>query len=443
MSAHEQTIDRVAVGIISWAAILLFAYPATGGAWFVPGNFEWRDAMSYHGVVISAWMLLNLGLLRRAKRLRWFAKVCLPLCFGAIAASLLSGLGGLLIRTPGMSVGVILQIAGMFVGDLVGIGTLILTLQMLRAKPAKTNRLVLISLAVCLAGIALATPLGHLAGAIRDLGDHASFVSTHAKMIGLSATEALDFYVGSHSHQIVSAFLCCAMLIPFLERKDEVKGFAILVPVAILFATASNVAQIGLYQYSAWAGWEPPDLFTSGPNGMPLDDVILSVLGFSLLLLVPPLLAHKYTVNGAAPTDSSKNRVLALVYLSYLVTMVGLGVYIEFHEQLFGGAAPSSGAAWVNNDLSFIRAHLIYGCMLVPLMMSLLVNLHDSDRLGRLALVAVVCLGTVGVFVWTFYLRPLPLEISLYCAVVSLLINARFCWKSKRDSLIITCTRAK
>jgi hypothetical protein len=135
-------------------------------------------------------------------------------------------------------------------------------------------------------------------------------------MIGKETTEALDLYVGSHGHQMVSAFICCAMLIPFLKRKDEVRGFAVLSTVAISLATASNVAQIGLYQYSAWTGWEPPDLFKSGPNGMPLDDVILSVLGFSLLLLVPSLLARKYTMNGVCPTDSSRNRVLAFVYLS-------------------------------------------------------------------------------------------------------------------------------
>ena len=432
MSDHKHTIDRVALGIIIWAAILLFAYSAMGVEWFVPGDFEWREAMSYHGVVISAWMLLNLGILRHAVQLCGFAKICLPLCMGAFAASLLSGFGGLFIRTPGMSIGTLIQIAGMFLGDLVGIITLILTLLMLREKPKKTNPLVLISLAVCLVGIVLSTPLGHLAGAIRDLGDQAGFLSMHARMIGKKTTEALDLYVGSHGHQMVSAFICCAMLIPFLKRKDEVRGFAVLGTVAIFLATASSLAQIGLYQYSAWTGWEPADLFKSGPNGMPLDDLILSVLGFSLLLLVPSLLARKYTMNGVPPIDSSRNRVLAFVYLSYLITMVGLGVYIEFHEELFGGANPSSGAPWVNHALAFIRAHLIYGCMLVPLIMSLVVNLHGSEPVGRFAVAAVVCVGTVGVFVWTFYLQPLPLEMSLYFAAVSLLINARFCWKSKR-----------
>jgi hypothetical protein len=435
MPTHENTIDCVALGIIIWAAILLFAYSAMGVAWFAPGNFEWREAMSYHGIVISAWMLLNLGILRYVKQSSLFVKLCLPLCAGALAASLLSGFGGLLIRTPGMSIGTLIQIAGMFLGDIVGIITLILTLLMLREKPKTTNPLVLISLAVCLVGIILSTPLGHFAGAIRDFGNQAGFLSVHARMIGKEATEALDLYVGSHGHQMVSAFICCAMLIPFLKRKDEVRGFAVLGTVAIFLATASNLAQIGLYQYSAWTGWEPPDLFKSGPNGMPLDDLILSVFGFSLLLLVPSLLARKYTTNGVFPTDSSRNRILALVYISYLITMVGMGVYIEFHEELFGGANPSSGAPWVNHDLAFIRAHLIYGCMLVPLIMSLLVNLHGSERVGRFAVAAVVCVGTVGVFVWTFYLKPLPLQLSFYSAAVYLLISARLLWKSKRHGI--------
>ena len=432
MPDPKHAMDRVALGIILWTAILLFAYPAMGVEWFVPGDFEWREAMSYHGVVISAWMLLNLGILRHAVQLRRFAKIGAPLCVGALAASLLSGLGGLLIRTPGMSVGSFIQFAGVFLGDLVGVATLILTLLMFREKPKKTNPLVLISLAVCLAGIVLSTPLGHLAGAIRDWGGQVGFLSMHAGMIGKETTEALGLYVGSHSHQMVSAFICCAMLIPFLKRKDEVRGFAVLGAVAIFLATASSLAQIGLYQYSAWTGWEPPDLFKSGPNGMPLDDLILSVLGFSLLLLVPSLLVRQYTINGGPPADTSRNRVLAFVYLSYLMTMVGLGIYIEFHEELFGGADPASGAPWVNRDLAFIRAHLIYGCMLVPLIMSLLVNLHGPGRVGECALAAVACVGMVGVFVWTFYLQPFPLQVSVYLAALSLLIIAGFGWKSQR-----------
>jgi membrane-bound ClpP family serine protease len=59
-----------------------------------------------------------------------------------------------------MSIGMLIQIAGMFLGDIVGIVTLILTLLMLWEKPAKTNRLVLIPLAGCLVGIVLSTPLG-------------------------------------------------------------------------------------------------------------------------------------------------------------------------------------------------------------------------------------------------------------------------------------------
>ena len=432
MPTHEQLIDRAALGIMVWVAILLFAYSAMGVAWFVPGDFDWRGAMSYHGVALSAWMLLNLGILRHAAWSRRLAKLCLPLCMGAVAASLLSGFGGLLVRAPGMSVGALVQVVGMFLGDLVGIASLVSLLAMFREKPAQTNKLVLVSLAVSLVGMTLSTPLGHLAGAIRDLGGQGGILSVHAGMIGKGTTEAFGLYVGSHGHQMVSSFVCCAMLMPFLKRRDGVGGFAVLGALALFLATVSNAAQIGLYQYSAWTGWEPPDLFRSGPNGMPLDDLILGLLGFSLFLLVPSLSTRRYTVEGVPAAGLQRNRLLAWVYLSYLTTMVGLGVYIEFHEALFGGADPSSGAPWVDHDLAFIRSHLIYGCMLVPLIMSLLVNLHGVGRMGGFFVVAAVFAGTVGVFVWMFCLQTFPLELSLYCAAVSLLANAGSLWKKKR-----------
>jgi len=52
------------------AVVLLVSFPL-GVRWLEPGDFAWREAMTYHGVLVPAWMLLAslyVGSLYRSSR---------------------------------------------------------------------------------------------------------------------------------------------------------------------------------------------------------------------------------------------------------------------------------------------------------------------------------------------------------------------------------------
>ena len=44
--------------LVCWMALLLLIAPFLGINWFNPGDLSYREAMYYHGIGISAWMVL-------------------------------------------------------------------------------------------------------------------------------------------------------------------------------------------------------------------------------------------------------------------------------------------------------------------------------------------------------------------------------------------------
>ncbi|MFV2072034.1 MAG: hypothetical protein ACC742_05195 [Thermoanaerobaculales bacterium] len=152
-----------------------------------------------------------------------------------------------------------------------------------------------------------------------------------------------------------------AVLLPLAAGKRASKGWlGRVTATGAAITLLASLVQVVLYQYSAWAGWEPPDLFVSGPNAIPLDDALLTVLGIGLLLLAPALLTRKAGgLEGTPLLDGP--RLLAMAYLAFAVMMFGVGLYIERHEGFFGGG--EAGAPGALKDLFYIRAHVLIGCM--------------------------------------------------------------------------------
>ena len=63
-----------------------------------------------------------------------------------------------------------------------------------------------------------------------------------------------------------------------------------------------------------------------------------------------------------------------------MVSVVLLGVYIEFHEEFFGhGEGDAPGAT---NCLAYIRAHMLFGFMVIPMMLAVLLNLASLRTKG-------------------------------------------------------------
>lgn len=189
----------------------------------------------------------------------------------------------------------------------------------------------------------------------------------------------------------------------------------------------ATVAQTALYQYCACTGYEPPDLFASGPNGLPLDDLILIILGVGLLFLTPALLFRNTKDINARYHPKHINRTISFILLAYIISVVALGLYIEFHEQFFGHA--EGNASGVPNDLAYIRAHLLFGFMVVPLLLGTLLNMDLLKGKKQLSLllgivILIITAGLAGTFTWTLLLSPILIEISVYLTALLLFVFA-------------------
>jgi hypothetical protein len=418
-----------------WAGLLLIISFILGIKWFERGDMGWREVMYYHGLMICAWTLLLLACLRYVLINSFLPKWPQALCLVCVAAAVFAGIGGSLITEEGLSLGRILQIIGMMLADLAGLIIIILLIELAIIGSADLNKFALWSVAIIAAAISLATPLGHLAGAIKDIGDKLPMLGAHAKMIGAEQDAAVDGYIGSHSHQIVAAFLVCACILPLASIRKAASGWATkLMFLGIGVTLIATIGQMSLYQYSAWFGWEPPTLFESGPNGMPFDDLLLSIVAVGPLFAIPAIWLNK-GAGEQTPFLRAQNRLIYLAFSSYVVAMVVLGIYIEFHEGFFGGAQVESGAAGVTNDLSYIRGHLLFGCMILPLLLGLLLNLRKPCRVTIALALAVIIIGTAGVFSWTFTLNPILAKISLGLCGLFLISGAVDCWKQRESTV--------
>lgn len=424
-----------------WAPVICLAVPAVvllasfplGVGWLEPGDFGWREAMTYHGVLVPAWMLLVLAsfdrLLEAATAARWRATVAR----GATAAVLLTGIGALLVRRQGLSAAAILQVVGMTAADLTALVVIFALIRSRKHGRALSGGLLWWSLVVALGAVSLATPLGHLAGACKDLGGLLPMLLAHAEGLGLQPDQAVAGYIGSHGHQIVAAFVTAALLLPLAAGERKPGGWLrSMTAVGAAIALLASLAQVVLYQYSAWAGWEPPDLFVSGPNGIPLDDAVLGVLGIGLLLLVPGLAVRlpRELCAGAPLLDSP--RLLAMAYLAFAATMFGIGFYIERHEAFFGGGA--AGAPGALNDLCYIRAHVVIGCMALPLLMAAVLAIPHQleDRASSLPWIATAAIVSAPLAVvictallsWTLVVVSVALTV-LFVVLLAAVVGAR------------------
>lgn len=415
------------IAVISlWLAVILTFYPILDIEWFQPGDFAWRASMAYHAVLVPVWMMLVLAYARHLRDSFSFGKL-----FGtaALSASILTGIGSALIRTPGLSVGVMIQVAGMILAE---ITALVIIIQAMRQhfsiSENSVNTTAWWTVSVGLLGMSLATPLGHIAGAAKDLGQHFSLFGNYVAMLGLKPDAVIDGFVGSHSHQVVAAFLAAGFALPFM-RKSPGKSQLLnsLATAGLFIISIATIMQVALYEYCAWFSWEPPDLFVNGANGLPLDDFILVILGFGLLLLLPAFLAKNKTTSNGEDYSRFTGGLLALLLVAYLISVVVLGLRIEFHEQFFGHG--EGNAPGVANDLAYIRSHLLFGFMIIPVLLSILLNLSLSKSrsldlfLGLLVTFAVAT-GLAGALLWTFALNVFWLELSYIFTIIVLLVFA-------------------
>jgi len=376
----------------AWIAVALCLSLLLRVPWLAPGDFDFATAMHYHGLMVPLLVMICL-LTVWALDLRELRGRLYP--GAAIAAVVLVGPASLVRSSEGLSVVGVVQVAGMAVTDVLA---LILLVALVSAAFRRRSNAALWAVIFSLAAVLVAAPLGHMAGWGADIGiGSLPCARAFMKVSGLEAAEFQEGLVSSHSHLIaaatVSALVGLAALLLGYEGLRGWRSWAGRLGAWLLLASVIGAAAI--YLVSAFAGWEPPTLFVCGPegeNGMPLDDVVLTVGALGWLFFIAALARR-----GERPL------VRAAAFANWACAFVGavaLGVYIEFHEGFFGGGEPPApGAA---NDQAFIRAHLVYAFMILPIVLAFLLAVGSSafrSRVGRAFSTACLSLALVGTVV--------------------------------------------
>ncbi len=439
MMHNERDGIRDSVAILSgWSGLILILSVLVGVRWFRLGDFSFPTAMAYHGILIPAWMMLILAYSRNIE-LNGNARLSLGIL--AVVAAILTGVGSMLINGQGFSVATAIQVAGMTIAELTAIVVIIKSfIYYFGTSATEIEPLAWWTTTIALIAVSLATPLGHLAGAVKDFGEKFPIFAMHLSFLKLEPKDVVEGYIGSHSHQILAAFLAAGFAMPLIRKSRESQEkkslSSITAQIGLFIMIIATIAQTGLYQYCAWFGWEPPDLFANEPNGLPLDDFILIILGVGMLLLIPALvMTGRESLQKAEDYAPFIKRLIAVLMIAYMVSVVAIGVYIEFHEQYFGhGENPN--AAGFANALAYIRAHLLFGLMIIPALLAALLNGNMINvKSGKwiviefVSLIAIV--GTAGTFLWTFRLNSLLVKITFALAAVFLLLFALQLTKKK------------
>ena len=428
---------------VSWILLALTLSPFLGIHWFIPGDFNYPSAMYYHSLMVPVLILLYL-----------LTKELLPLKFvnqriynfSAVLAVLFVGSGSIFNTSTGLSTAAVVQIIGMILTDALGIFIVIAMLLFAREKDQKVVKTdaAFWLLFASIISILIAAPLGHLAGWFTDMGMN-SIPGLQGLLADahLNAVAFQESLVGSHSHLIVAALMSgLAAVTALYFRYQSQNGWQKRISSLGLWMTLISLLLATLIYVFSVAGWEPPTLFESGPNGIPLDDVILSAGGIGFLILMIGLSGNlNGTDKGSVTPIKAKIRISVFVnWIAGFTGAVLTGIYIEFNEGLYGAGIPPAPLAL--NDSIFIRAHLLFPFLLLPILFAVTLAVGCKyERSVRLPVwlkffiwtsVLGMLLGLAGEIVWVITLNASLFFMALLVILAALLMGTISLWPNMR-----------
>ncbi len=418
-----------------WIAVALVASIFRGIPWLEVGDFGYATAMYYHGIMIPVLVMLYL-LVRKAiwaeSGKGWIYEVC------AIISIALVGIGSFFNVGNHFSLAAAIQVAGMVAVDLMGIVLLLSLVRTARRKGAVSLDVSFWLLFCSLFTILITAPLAHLAGWMADFDIRN--VPGMGGLLALSKLDYSDFHeslVAAHSHLIMISVLTAfsSLAVRLFQYRIFSRGRKRLCEIGLWMALIGLLSAAIIYVLSAIFGWEPPCLFASGSNGMPLDDVVLTLVFTAFLVIAASLYPFSPRgERGLSPRVLSKiRRALSLNWICSFLGAVILGIYIEFHEAFYGaGMAPAPGAL---NDNIFIRAHMLYPFFLLPVTFAFLLavgyrhanpaaRFHKRTNTFIWLSVIGMPLSLLGECIWVFSRNSHLFLTGLLILVVALLAGA-------------------
>ncbi len=425
---------------VGWIFVTLLSSPFFMVRWFTPGDFSYSSAMYYHGIMVPLLILLYL-LTTKMLPLKVVDKRLYTA--GAMLSILIVGIGSIFNTSKGLSAAAVVQIIGMVMTDCLGIALLsaMAIFALGKNKKSENTGTAFWLLFTSIAAILIAAPMGHLAGWCIDIGARSlpGFNTLH-NATGIKPDDFQDGLVGSHSHLIVAALMSglsaiAAIYFQYQSRVDWRKRISSL---GLWITLVSLLSATGIYVFSATAGWEPPALFASGPNGIPLDDVVLTMLEIGFLILIIGL-SGSFTNAGSkgfSPITANLRISIFLNWICGFMATVLPGIYIEFNEGFYGaGVSPAPGAL---NDNIFIRAHLLYPFLLLPVIfvVTLAVScrynhtmkLRTWPKLFARASIFGMVLGLAGEILWFTMKQKYILIAAIFILGIALIAGMISLW---------------
>ena len=392
----------LAVNFIMLSAIFIFILTKENKSWFAPGDFTYSMTMLYHAVIIPVWTMIILLL---GQNLWNKPKYAIALVYITVAAAV-GAFGG---KEHSFSLYTVLEITGMVLAEVIAVIALINILK------NKSTRITLPStiIIIAIAGMLLATFLGHIKGAIND------FPKTASTLLKGADKGAFDSLLDSHSHEVVTSFLTILFVAPLVVADTDNWKQKVTAKIGLWIILIFTVLQICIYQYTAWIADNLPTLFANGLNGIPFDDFVLSLLGAGYALLVPFYLSKQEKKNLTFIVTGT-----AIIF--YLTSVILNGIFIEFNEQFFGqGELNTPG---VLHDKIFIRAHLLYGFLIIPVTvaLSLISNKHTKNqKFPQIFVLVILILGFAGSIIWFALEKPFLIKLSFFTLAIYFIYLAK------------------
>ena len=419
---RTKTLDFFTRLTFLWAALYIVLIFVFKRFWFEEGDFTYLQAIAYHGITVTLWMILLLGFWKKFL-FEHFPRI-LPI-IGAGIPIVFVTVGGFFVKKFGFNYAVALFTFGLVSADVFAIYTIFALIFRYRDFQEKVNKWAFWTAFLGLIAVSLATPLGHLVGFFKDFGTN----NLLAKIFGIHSNQAIDNLLDSHSHQVLGSILISIFSFYLIDYKWNKGVYDILAKIGFVFVLAGLIAEVGIYQFTAWTGLDLPVLWKNGLSGVPLDDFVLSWIGLGFLMWLPLMFRL------AVDEKDMKLLIGASIISAYLVSVIALGLFIEFNETFFGqGQFNTPGVA---NDLAFVKAHLLFGFFVLPLLASVCLHFNPKCRLSSMGLISVfvvLALGLIGVYLWVFALNAILEKITFGFLVLTLFLSF-LCIENQKEEI--------
>lgn len=433
--------------LVAWLAVYALATLFVSNPYWsevsASAPIDWRHVMYLHGLLIGLVGVVSLIVVDAFAFSSAHARSFIVT--GAVAATMLAGIGGVFDAAPTDTLALWTQILGFFCLDEILLVLIWAFWQERRAR-APASR----SLSFAVAGLGsvslfVAAVMGHLAGWLLEFGAHSPFdwPARYARFIGVPFAAWEGNLITSHSHEMVMALIATVigtMAWHYGQRRQAGRPVPAAALVGLAMVAFGVIAMTIVYVVAGFTAAQPPTLFSFGPggaSGIAGDDLVTGVF-----ILIGGMLAWLGFLIGQAhdaerPSPAWQAIVVSLV-LSVL-TVVGGGYAIELHEAYFGAGNPKAAGAVA--DATFTLWHQQYAFFLIPATIAL-VYLADrilSPRLSA-AVARTMLLGMVVAFLGgLFYVFVVPGLITWGYAVIAvgfamvLYAVARMWWGLRQD----------